>query len=117
MKPIVCREMNGAVEEWICYKCPIVSAKRLTIEPGATVTVNDEAAYGFIAVQGTGTINGLTLSTPTLIHYGDLTDDEFFVTEDAAKRGVTIVNTSKTEPIVLLKHFAENPELTRLISK
>ena len=30
---------------------------------------------------------------------------------DAAKKGVKITNTSKTENIVMLKHFAENPDL------
>jgi hypothetical protein len=51
------------------------------------------------------------ISTPTLIRYGELTNDEFFVTEAAAKVGVTITNTSSTEPLVMLKHFSENPEL------
>ena len=51
------------------------------------------------------------IETPTLIRYGELTNDEFFVTEKAAKEGITITNTSQTEPIVMLKHFAENPEL------
>lgn len=51
------------------------------------------------------------IETPTLIRYGSLTSDEFFVTEKAAKEGITITNTSATEPIVMLKHFAENPEL------
>ncbi len=51
------------------------------------------------------------ISTPTLIRYGELTNDEFFVTEDAAKKGVTITNTSATEPLVMLKHFSENPDL------
>ena len=54
------------------------------------------------------------LETPTLIRYGELTNDEFFVTESAARKGVTITNTSATEPIVLLKHFAKNPELKTL---
>ena len=45
------------------------------------------------------------------IRYGELTNDEFFITEKAAKEGVLITNTSATEPIVMLKHFAENPEL------
>lgn len=44
--------------------------------------------------------------------YGELTNDEFFVTEKAASKGIKITNTSATEPIVMLKHFAENPELT-----
>jgi hypothetical protein len=61
--------------------------------------------------QGTGTLNQWALETPTLIRYGALTNDEYFVTDAAAKEGVLITNTSKTEPIVMLKHFAENPEL------
>ena len=32
-------------------------------------------------------------------------------TEARAKQGVTIVNASKVEPIVMLKHFAYNPQL------
>jgi hypothetical protein len=35
------------------------------------------------------------------------------VTEKAALSGVRITNTSKTEPLVMLKHFAENPEWNR----
>ena len=69
------------------------------------------AAYGLINLQGNGTINAQPLETPTLIRYGQLTFDEYFVTADAAARGVVITNTSATEPIVMLKHFAENPEL------
>ena len=46
-----------------------------------------------------------------LIHYGQLTHDEYFVTEKAAKEGVVITNPSTTDPIVILKHFSENPDL------
>ena len=53
------------------------------------------------------------ISTPTLIRYGELTHDEFFVSEDAAKKGVVITNTSATEPLVMLKHFSENPTLPK----
>lgn len=111
MKPVVITENENYTEEWICYKCPEVSAKRLTVQPGKSVTVTDAAAYGFILLQGHGTCGEWEIETPTLIRYGELTNDEFFVTEKAAKAGVTITNTSKTEPIVMLKHFAENPEL------
>ena len=111
MKPIVCSKDDSHIEEWICYKCKLASAKRLTVLPGQTVTIKDNAAYGFILVQGKGKIDGWEMETPTLIRYGELTNDEFFVTETAAKKGVTITNTSKTEPIVMLKHFAENPDL------
>ena len=111
MRPVVITENEDYTEEWICYKCPEVSAKRLTVQPGKSVTITDAAAYGFILLQGRGTCGVWEIETPTLIRYGELTNDEFFVTEAAAKAGVTITNTSKTEPIVMLKHFAENPEL------
>lgn len=117
MQPVVISRDESHIEEWICYKCPLVSAKRLTVMPGATVTVTDEAAYGIILLQGNGKMNDWDIETPTLIRYGELTSDEFFVTESAAKRGVTITNASKTEPIVMLKHFAENPELDRFMKK
>ena len=111
MAPKVIWEKEKGKEEWICYKCKLVSAKRLTVNPGQTVVVKDMAAYGLIMLQGTGKLNDWDLETPTLIRYGELTNDEYFVTEKAAKEGVIIINTSKTEPIVMLKHFAENPEL------
>lgn len=117
MKPLVIWENEAGTEEWICYKCPTVSAKRLTVNPGQTVTVRDAAAYGFILLQGRGTCGVWNIETPTLIRYGELTNDEFFVSEQAAKDGVTITNTSSTEPIVMLKHFAENPEWNRTFEK
>ena len=117
MKPVTIWENKKSKEEWICYKCPVASAKRLTINPNETVTVTDEAAYGFILIQGYGKLDDWDISTPTLIRYGELTNDEFFVTENAAKRGVKIANTSSTEPLVMLKHFAENPELLRFMKK
>jgi hypothetical protein len=41
-----------------------------------------------------------------------LSDDEFFVSEAAAKEGIVITNPSKNDPIVLLKHFGPgNPDL------
>lgn len=116
MEPVVIHADDRCVEEWICYKCPVVSAKRLTIAPGATAIVRDEAAYGMILLQGHGKMGEWDLETPTLIRYGELTNDEFFVTAKAAADGVKIVNTSRTEPIVMLKHFSENPELDRFIA-
>lgn len=111
MKPQVIHSDKSYTEEWICYKCKEVSAKRLTVNPGETVVIKDKAAYGLIMLQGTGKIDNLPLETPTLIHYGELTNDEYFITEKKALEGVCISNTSATEPIVMLKHFAYNPEL------
>ncbi len=101
----------GYMDEWICYKCKYASAKRLTVDPGATITISDSAAYGMIVLQGHGKFGVWDIETPALIRYGQLTNDEFFVTEDAAKKGITITNPSKTDPIVILRHFAENPDL------
>lgn len=107
------REMlkEGYIEEWICYKCPLVSAKRLTVLPGKTVIIRDAAAYGFIMLQGHGTAGCWEVETPSIIRYGQLTYDEFFVNEKAANAGVTIHNTSSSDPMVMLKHFAENADL------
>jgi hypothetical protein len=103
---------EGYMENWICYKSAAFSARELTVLPGATVTVRDAAAYGLIMMQGHGKMGVWDIETPSMIRYGQLTYDEFFVTEDAARSGVTIANLSKADPIVMLKHFGpDNPEM------
>ena len=114
MRPVTITKNSDFVEEWICYKCDTVCAKRLTVMPGKSAVIRDEAAYGFILIQGKGKFGNWDIETPTLIRYGELTNDEFFITEKAAKNGIKIINTSSTEPIVMLKHFAENPELKEM---
>ena len=108
------KEMHrqGYEENWIVYKSKHFSAKELTVFPGATVTLKDGGAYGMIMMQGHGKMGVWDVETPALIRYGQLTYDEFFVTESAAKTGVTISNSSKSDPLVMLKHFGpENPDL------
>ncbi|MBO7725549.1 MAG: hypothetical protein J6S40_03685, partial [Thermoguttaceae bacterium] len=39
-----------------------------------------------------------------MIHFGEEPDDEIFITADAAKNGVEIVNTGN-EPLVGLRYF------------
>ena len=103
---------EGYIENWICYKSHAFSAKELTVFPGQTVTIKDSAAYGIIVMQGHGKMGVWDLETPALIRYGQLTNDEFFISEKAAKEGVKIVNPSTTDPIVILKHFGPgNPDL------
>lgn len=102
---------EGYIDEWICYKCDVVCAKRLTVLPGKTVTIKDAAAYGMHLIQGNGKMGMHQISTPSMIRYGELTKDEYFVSEEAAKEGVVITNYSDIEPLVMLKHFAENPDL------
>ena len=102
----------GYSEKWVCYKSDAFSAKELTVFPGATVTIKDSAAYGMIMMQGHGKMGSWDVETPALIRYGQLTNDEFFVTEKAAGEGIKIVNHSTTDPIVMLKHFGpDNPDL------
>ncbi|MBO9572796.1 MAG: hypothetical protein J7497_11420, partial [Chitinophagaceae bacterium] len=103
---------QGYFETWVCYKSDAFSAKELTIMPGVTVTIKDAAAYGIIMMQGRGTMGVWEIETPALIRYGQLTNDEFFISEKAAVEGVKITNASKTDPIVMLKHFGPgNPDL------
>lgn len=111
MAPVTIADNDDYTDEWICYKCDTVCAKRLTVKPGKSAYITDMAAYGMILLQGKGKMGVWNIETPTLIRYGSLTNDEFFVTEKAAKKGVKVTNTSNTEPLVMFKHYAENPEL------
>jgi hypothetical protein len=104
---------QGYVENWVCYKSHDFSAKELTVFPGQTVTITDAAAYGIIVMQGRGKMGVWDIETPALIRYGQLTNDEFFISEKAAKSGVRIVNESSTDPIVILKHSVQ---LIRILS-
>jgi len=107
---------EGYMDLWIDYGRvagkQLFTAKELTVEPGVKVTVPDTGAYGLITVQGEGKINNLRLACPKLIRFHDLTEDEVFVTEDAAKAGVVYENTSGTEPLVVLRYFGPevNPD-------
>ncbi len=112
VKPLEEMKADGYIENWICYKSTAFSAKELTVLPGRTVTIKDSGAYGFIMMQGHGKLGVWDIETPTLIRYGQLTHDEFFVSEAAARAGVKITNPSKSDPIVMLKHFGpDNPDL------
>ncbi|MFM2441699.1 MAG: hypothetical protein RL449_340 [Bacteroidota bacterium] len=117
MQPIPVRDeaemaAQGYSEKWVCYRSDAFSAKELTVFPGQTVTITDAAAYGLIMMQGHGKMGVWNIETPAMIRYGQLTNDEFFVTETTAKAGVQITNYSSTDPIVMLKHFGPaNPDL------
>ena len=110
LEPIVAAggDGQGYVDKWIVYGKvdgeELFSAKELTVKPGTKITVKDNGAYGLIAVQGTGTINGKRLQTPAMIRYGELTEDEYFVGHSAARDGVAYDNTG-TEDLVILRYF------------
>ena len=106
--PIVCTEDDAHVEKWITYANPYFGAKELTVYPGKTVTIKDPVAYGCIFVQGHGKFGVYNAETPAMLRFGQKSADEYFVSEKAAKVGVTITNPSEHDPIVILKHFANN---------
>ena len=115
--PMKQMEEEGFKENWVCYKSKDFSAKELTVMPGRRVTTKDNAAYGLIMMQGHGKMGVWNVETPALIRFGQLTNDEFFVTEKTAREGVIISNTSDSEPLVMLKHFGpDNPDLDENIT-
>lgn len=96
---------EGYYEEWIVYGSQEFCAKRLVVYPGCSVTISDEGAYGLIMMRGHGKINKQLLETPVCIRYKQMTRDEYFVSEPAARVGVEIINESDNEELVMLKHF------------
>ncbi|MGI5914872.1 MAG: hypothetical protein ACOX9A_00270 [Anaerolineae bacterium] len=104
---------QGVIDMWVAYRSPDFSAKETTILPGRQVTLVDPACYGLIILQGHGTLGRWAVEAPAIIRFGQLTNDEFFVTEEAARRGVTITNLSDSDPLVMLRHYGPgNPDLT-----
>ena len=114
--PVADTRKEGFVDRWIVYGKidgeQLFSAKELTVEPGVRCTIEDKGAYGLTCVQGSGKINRQPLNSPKLIRFKELTEDEYFCTEDGAKAGVTFENTSETEPLVCLRYFGPevNPD-------
>ena len=120
LEPVVSEEGAGFVDKWIVYgkvdNFQYFTAKELTVKPGEKVTIKDNGAYGLIVVAGEGHANKLRLNCPKLIRFNDLTQDEFFATESAAKAGVVFENTSETEDLVCLRYFGPevNPDAPAL---
>ncbi|MEI6914063.1 MAG: hypothetical protein WCL39_02920 [Armatimonadota bacterium] len=110
--PVVAHSDERYTEKWIVYATPYIAAKELTVLPGQTVTVKDDAAYGCILLQGFGRLGAHHAEAAIMLRYGQLSNDEFFVSEDAARKGIVIENHSRSEPLVMLKHFGPNhPEM------
>jgi hypothetical protein len=102
---------HGSTDRWIVYGTvdgeQLFSAKELTIEPGAKCLLKDPGASSWITVQGRGRMGKLALQTPAMIHFGEETEDEVFITFEAATAGVEIENTG-SEPLVGLRYFGPN---------
>jgi hypothetical protein len=110
LEPIVDKERSGKgyTDLWIVYGTidgqQLFSAKELTLEPGSSCTIQDPGASGWITVQGRGRIGALDIQTPAMIRFGGRTEDEVFITYEAARAGVTVENTG-SEPLVGLRYF------------
>ena len=108
LEPIVAESGDGWEDKWIVYGTvegdQLFSSKELTLQPGAKMTLKDPGASGWITVQGKGTMGKLNLQTPVMIDFGQETEDEVFITHDAATAGVEIENTG-SEPLVGLRYF------------
>jgi hypothetical protein len=117
--PVADSASEGYVDRWIVYGRidgeQLFTAKELTIDPGVTVTVKDHGAYGLIAVQGAGRLGKHALQTPAMIDFGELTEDEYFVSDEAARQGVTFQNLG-SEPLVTLRYFGPevNPDAPKV---
>ncbi len=115
LEPLVAAGGDGFIDRWVVYGKingqELFTAKELTVNPGVKTTVRDNGAYGLIAVQGSGWIGKHRLHTPAMIRYSDLTEDEVFVSHEAARDGVQFDNTG-TEPLVTLRYFGPdtNPQ-------
>ncbi len=99
---------EGAEDRWIVYGRvdgkPLLSARELSVRPGARTVLRDGAASCAVAVQGRGMLGPLPVETPVLIRFGEMTADEFFITEQTAREGV-VVRSTGSEPLVLLRYF------------
>jgi hypothetical protein len=115
LEPIVDKSASGdgATDRWVVYGKvagkQLFTAKELTLAPGAKVTIKDGGAYGLITMQGVGKVGKLRVHSPSMIRYGELTEDEVFVTAAAAAAGVTYQNDG-VEPLVTLRYFGPDAQ-------
>lgn len=100
---------EGFVDKWVVYGKvggrQLFSARELTVLPGAKCYLKDTGACGVIVTQGQGKLGRMTVHSPSMIRFGELTEDEVFISHEAAMNGVSIENTSWDEPLVLLRYF------------
>jgi hypothetical protein len=115
--PVICGYSDDRfVEKWVVYANDYFGAKELTVMPGQTVVVKDGAAYGCIIIQGHGKFGVYDAEAAVMLRFGQLSGDEYFVSEAAARQGIVITNSSHWEPMVILKHFGPNhPEMPKVV--
>jgi hypothetical protein len=119
LEPIVAGggESDDFVDKWVVYGKvdgrQMFSAKELTVKPGAACVIQDKGAYGLIVMQGHGCAGKLAIDCPALIRFGQMTQDELFVSFDAATQGIRFENHSLTDPLIILRYFgpSNDPEM------
>jgi len=99
---------KGLSEKWVAYANEWIAAKEVTVAPGAKIKLADQACYCALVVQGHGTFGVFECEAPGVLRFGEISGDEFFVSEDAAKKGIVVENTSSYEPLIILQNFANN---------
>lgn len=100
---------EGYGDRWVVYGRvkgrQWFTARELTVDPGRRCRIIDPGATSLIVVQGEGTANSLPIRSPAMIGFHEMTQDELFVSDRAARAGVVYENTSPTEPLVILRYF------------
>ena len=111
IEPVVASgsEQEGYVDRWVVYGTIAgeqkFSAKELTVQPGQSCLLRDGGASGLIVTQGHGRVGKVEVDCPAVIRFGQMTQDELFITAEAAAGGVLVENNSKTDPLVVLRYF------------
>jgi hypothetical protein len=100
---------DGHEDLWVVYGNfngrQLFSAKELTVNPGATCVIKEQGACGLIVTEGVGRIGKHNVHAPTMIRFGEFTEDELFISHEAAVQGVVFENASSEEPLVVLRYF------------
>jgi hypothetical protein len=113
-------ESAGYVDRWVVYGDvagkQYFSAKELTVMPGAKATIKDQGASGAIVTQGRGRIGHLPLECPSMIRFGEMTEDEVFITAKRAQEGYEVENLGNECPLVILRYFGPdvNPDAPKV---
>lgn len=111
LEPIVADQGPGWCDRWIVYGTvdgeQLFTARELTVDPGCKCVLKDPGASSWITVQGKGRLGSLELQTPVIMRYGQLSEDEVFISHHAASGGVEVENNG-SEPLVGLRYFGPN---------
>ena len=86
----------------------------LTYEPQWNSDVN--SVFENMTAEGHGRFGVYAAEAAGMLRFGQMSADEYFVSEQAAEKGITIFNESRCEPMVMLKHFGPNhPDMPKAV--